>query len=164
MVAMLPDRYTILEEALRRNVATAAEFAGLATVDLPPTVQAKIAMSCPPDGLEAVGAIRESEGLILYSSDHDAREAQKKLCSCEGIYAEPSAAVSLVGVEKLLKMNQAGGNQSIVAIVTGSGFRETGAISNMVSVTPVPITPEAGIGVLEDILARWGRRNASKEE
>jgi threonine synthase len=159
MVAILPDHYTILENALERNVATEAEFEALAAVELPATIQAKIAMSCPPDGLEAMAAIRESEGLILYSSDHDVLEAQKRLGSREGIYAEPSAAASFVGVEKLLKMNHAGSNQSIVAIVTGSGFRETGTISNMVGVAPVPITPEAGIGVLQEILARWGQKN-----
>jgi threonine synthase len=164
MVAILPDRYTILERAVKQRVATEAEFEELATVELPATIQAKIAMSCPPDGLEAAAAIRESEGLILYSSDQDVLEAQKKLGSCEGIYAEPSAAASLVGVETLLKMKQAGRDQSIVAIVTGSGFRETGTISEMVSVAPVPITPEAGIGVLEEILARWAGKNMSKEE
>jgi len=154
MVAILPDHYTILERAVKQNVATEAKFEALARAELPATIQVKIAMSRPPDGLEAAAAIRESEGLILYSSDHDVMESQKKLGSHEGIYAEPSAAASLVGVEKLLKMKQLGRDQSIVAIVTGSGFRETGTISDMVNVAAVPISPEAGIGALQEILAR----------
>jgi threonine synthase len=161
MVAILPDHYTILETALERNVATEAEFEALATVEVPATIQVKIAMSCPPDGLEAVAAIRQSEGLVLYSSDHDVLEAQRKLGSCDGIYAEPSAAASLVGVEKLLEMRPSARDQSIVAIVTGSGFRETDTISDTVNFAPVAITPEAGLAVLEEILAPMRlRKNA----
>ena len=164
MVAIAPEHYTILEKALERNVATQAEFEGLAALELPTTIQAKIAMSCPPDGLEAMAAIRESEGLILYSSDHDVLEAQRRLGSGEGIYAEPSAAASLVGVDKLLKMGRAASDQSVVAIVTGSGFRETGTISDLVSFTPVAITHETGFAVLEEILARRGWENIPKDE
>jgi threonine synthase len=154
MVGVLPDHYTMLEHVLEREGATEQELRALAPAELPTTIQAKIAMSYPPDGLEAVAAIRESEGLILYSSDEDALTAQKKLGSCEGIYAEPSAAASLVGVEKLLKAKRVKSGETIVAIVTGSGFRETGSVSDRVSFSTVPIVPESGIAVLERILAR----------
>jgi threonine synthase len=153
MAAALPEHYTMLEEALERRVATEQELKALAPAELPATIQAKIAMSFPPDGLEAAAAIRESAGVILYSSDPEALDAQKKLASCEGIYAEPSAAASLVGVEKLLRTKRAARDESIVAIVTGSGFRETGTISDSVSFSPIVITPESGIAVLEKILA-----------
>ena len=164
MVAVLPDHYTMLQEALQQHVATEAELRALTPAELPATIQAKIAMSFLPDGLEAAAAIRESAGLILYASDSEVLDAQKKLASYEGIYAEPSAAAVLVGVEKLLATRRAASGESIVAVVTGSGFRETGTISDLVSFTTVPISPESGFVALEKILSRLRSEDHSEEE
>jgi threonine synthase len=153
MVAVLPEHYTMLEEALERHVANDVKLRALAPADPPATIQVKIAMSFPPDGLEAIAALRESKGAILYSSDSEVLDAQKKLASSEGIYAEPSAAASLVGVEKLVRTKRAARDESIVGIVTGSGFRETGTISDLVSFSPTVVTPESGIAMLEKLLA-----------
>jgi hypothetical protein len=76
-------------------VASDQELRALAPPELPDTIQAKIAMGFSPDGLEAIAAIRESSGLILYASDREVLAAQQKLGACEGIYAEPSAAAAV---------------------------------------------------------------------
>jgi threonine synthase len=155
LAAVLPERYTMLERALERNVASDEELRALAPAELPGTIQLKTAMAFSPDGLEAIAAIRESAGLILYASDPEVLAAQANL-GREGIYAEPSAAAALVGVEKLLETNHASISAPIVAVVTGSGFRETGTIANHVRLQAAPISSDAGFVALERILAEFG--------
>lgn len=152
MAAALPEHYTMLEEALKRHISTDEELRALAPAELPATIQAKIAMGFPPDGLEAAAAIFESAGAIFYASDPEVLDAQKKLASREGIYAEPSAAAAFVGIEKLLGTRRVASDALIVGIVTGSGFRETGTISDLVDFSPQVITPESGIAVLQQLL------------
>jgi threonine synthase len=151
MAAVLPEHYTMLEQALDRRLETERELRAAAPAELPATIQVKTAMAFSPDGLEAISAIRKSAGVILYASDQEVLAAQAKL-GCEGIYAEPSAAAALVGVEKLLETH-ASRNDSIVAVITGSGFRETGAIAELVSAATVPISGDSGQLLLESILA-----------
>ena len=121
-------------------------------VKLPLTIQAKISMAYPPDGVEALMAINESKGAILYSSDAEVLAAQRHLAAADGIYAEPSAAASVVGVEKLIAREDVDSGDTIVAIVTGSGFRETATISDCVEVAPIPIDPRAGIETMKRLL------------
>jgi threonine synthase len=161
MIAVLPEHYNVLEEAMTQGVTTNDELKALAPATLPATIQAKIAMSFPPDGLEAVAAIRESAGLILYASDPEVLRAQKTLASHEGIYAEPSAAAAWVGVEKLLASGRAAPGESVVAIVTGSGFRETGTVADLLSCQTIPISPEIGYAALDKIL--WGLRPQNQD-
>jgi len=159
MAAVLPEHYTMLERGMERGVASDQELRELAPPELPDTIQAKIAMGFSPDGLEAIAAIRESSGLILYASDREVFAAQQKLGSCEGIYAEPSAAAAMVGVEKLFQARPDSINQSIVAVVTGSGYRETGAIAEIASVRTIPISPDSGFQALEKILTEMRTEN-----
>jgi threonine synthase len=111
-------------------------------------------MPLPPDGLEAIAAVRESSGRFTYACDREAVEAQKKLGSCEGIFAEPSAAAAMVGVEELLASGKFDPDEIAVAVITGSGFRETEAVADRVEVARVPIDPDSGTSALENVLRR----------
>jgi threonine synthase len=135
-------------------VQSERELKELAPREAPPTIQAKIAMTFPPDGLGAIAAVRESGGLFLYASDGEALLAQHKLGASEGIYAEPSAAVALVGAEKLLTVREVDPRATIVAVVTGSGFRETGALSGQRKLTRTPVDRVFGMEALEGLLRR----------
>ncbi len=97
-------------------------------------------------------AINESKGAILYSSDDEVLEAQKHLAAADGIYAEPSAVASVVGAEKLIAGENADSGDTIIAIVTGSGFRETATISDCVEVAPIPIHPRTGIETMKRLM------------
>jgi len=156
MAAVLPERYSMLERALQCHAATEQELKSLTPAELPVTIQVKTAMAFAPDGLEAIAAVRESAGVILYASDPEVLAAQNKL-GREGIYAEPSAAAALVGAEKLLETKHASASASIVAVVTGSGFRETGTIAGLVSAPVIPISEDSGLLVLEKIIKEESR-------
>jgi threonine synthase len=154
MIGVLPEGYTLLEVAMTRGISNERELRSLACRNLPATIQAKIAMPLPPDGLEAIAAVRESSGRFTYACDREAVEAQKKLGSCEGIFAEPSAAAAMVGVEELLASGKFDPDEIAVAVITGSGFRETEAVADRVEVARVPIDPDSGTSALENVLRR----------
>ncbi|MCI0537050.1 MAG: pyridoxal-phosphate dependent enzyme [Verrucomicrobiales bacterium] len=159
MAGVLPEGFTMLEMALARGLQSDRELRGLAPLEAPPTRQVKIAMTYSPDGLEAIAAVRDSDGLFLYASDHEALAAQKKLGARDGIYAELSAAVAVVGAEKLLSAHQVHQRETVVVVVTGFGFREKGALSDQLTLTKTPVDASSGIAVLKEILrnkrVRW---------
>ncbi len=153
MVGMLPVGYSMLAEALKRGIQSDAELRQLAPASPPPTIQVKLAMSFSPDGLEAISVIRDSKGLFLSVSDEEARAAQLQLASCEGVYAELSGAVALVGAEKLISSRMVSSEQSIVAMITGSGFRETAQLAGLVAIERIPLDPKDGASRLKDLLS-----------
>jgi threonine synthase len=153
MVGMLPVGYSMLAEALNRGIQSDAELRQLAPASPPPTIQVKLAMSFSPDGLEAISVIRDSKGLFLSVSDEEARAAQLQLASCEGVYAELSGAVALVGAEKLISSRMVSPGQSIIAMITGSGFRETAQLAGLVAIERIPLDPKDGASRLKDLLS-----------
>ena len=152
LIAVFPEGYDVLERALEMDLKTEDELRSLGSKDFPPTLQVKIAMPYPPDGLEAIRAIRESNGLIVYATDEEVMAAQKELGSSEGIYAEPSGVASLAGLEKLLGHKRLGTGETIVVVITGSGFRETGLLCDKKDVVKIPVDQSNGLKTLEDIL------------
>lgn len=152
LIGVLPEGYTLLEVAMMRGISTEQELRSLVCRESLPTIQSKIAMPLPPDGVEAIAAIRESGGMFTYASDSEAVEAQKKLGGHEGIYAEPSAAVALVGVQKILASAKFDREEIVVAVITGCGYRETQTVADRVEVACVPVNPDSGTAALESIL------------
>jgi threonine synthase len=91
----------------------------------PPTILVKIAHVYPPDGVEALQAVRASGGTIVSVTDEDALTAQLDLGRREGLYVEPSSAAVLPALERALEAGDVGTDDTVVALLSGSGFRET---------------------------------------
>lgn len=154
MVGILPDGYTRLALALERGIRSREDLEALEVPAAPTTIQVKIAMTNPPDGIEALEAIRESHGQLLFATDPETVEAQRALGGREGIYAEASAAAAWVGVEKLIAANAVGEGETVVAIITGSGFREVQTASNFARLSIITVTPADGLNTVERILRK----------
>jgi len=152
MAGVLPGGYPLLELGLTRGVDSAEDLRMLADFQVPETAQIKIAMRRPPDGVEAIAAIRQSGGRFLFASDAEAWQAQRRLGAQEGIYAEVSAAVALVGVEKLQTSGAIAPGEQVVAIVCGSGFRETAALASQLPLTKIEIGRDGGFERLRHLL------------
>ncbi len=82
----------------------------------PQTIATAIACGNPVDGLMALHAIKKSKGFAVKVSEKEILSAQKTLAG-QGIYAEPSGAVSFAGVKKI------GLGERTVAVVTGHGLK-----------------------------------------
>jgi len=152
IVGVLPKGYRLLQLGLTQGAGTDEDLRKLADFHVPETAQVKIAMSWPPDGVEAIRAVRESNGQFLFGSDKEAWNAQRALGAREGIYAEVSAAVAMVGVEKLHKQGSIADGEKVVAIVSGSGFRETAELARHLPVKRITVDRKNGISKLRRLL------------
>jgi threonine synthase len=142
IAAVQPAPYNALEVALARGLETEAELYGLGISEDVPTVQAKLQHGVPPDAVHALAALRASGGAAVSVTDAEALAAQRELAGAEGLFAEPSAAAALAGVRRLLANGTVRPTDTVVALVTGSGFREVGAVAPHVVVTRTPLTAE----------------------
>ncbi len=93
------------------------ELGEIIPVNDPQTVATAIACGDPIDGIAALNAIRESCGEAVRVSDKEALSARDILAS-NGIFVEPSGAVSYAGV---MKKKLEG---TVVAVATGHGLKD----------------------------------------
>ncbi len=152
MAAIVPQGYTALEAALARGASTDADLRAAVPRQVPATLQVKTALAYPPDGVEALEAVRQSGGTVVQVSDPEALAAQAKLGAADGIYCEPSSAASVAGLCKLLETGKIGKGERVVCVVTGSGYRETGAIASRVKLEKVPVDAASGLKTVEKIV------------
>jgi threonine synthase len=62
--------------------------------------------------------------IVSVTDDEALREAAR--CSAtEGLYVEPSSGAGLAGLRRLLEEGHVGADEVVVAVLSGSGFRET---------------------------------------
>ena len=83
----------------------------------PNTIATAIACGNPVDGLEALKAIQQSHGECLQVSEKEIIQARKEL-ALEGVFAEPSGAVSFAGFKQLKEKTHS------ICIVTGHGLKD----------------------------------------
>ncbi len=88
---------------------------------VPSTIAEAIACGDPLDGLKALNALKESNGIGIAVTDQEIINTRKILASKEGILAELSGAVSLAG---LLKIKEEFKDLKVVCLVTGLGLRD----------------------------------------
>ena len=84
----------------------------------------------------ALKAIRDSGGTAVEVSDDDIMTAQEILGQ-EGLYAEPASASSAAGLYQMAQTGQLAGISSAVCIVTSSGLKDPGSISDKKGDIPV---------------------------
>jgi threonine synthase len=125
LLAVVPSAYDALARAWREGIANAADFAALPCDPSASTVLSKLAHPHPPDGIEALVAIRASNGIVLSVTDEEALDAVGSLARNEGLYLEPSSAVVLPAVKQLAARGDIGPRDLVVALACGAGHRET---------------------------------------
>lgn len=126
LVGAVSARFDILERAAASGVTTEAELAELPDHGGAVTpVQAKLAHAQPPDGADALAAVRATGGRFISVSDQEALDALAELGAGEGIYVEPSSATGVAALRGLLAGGAVAGTETVVVVLCGSGFRET---------------------------------------
>lgn len=119
--------------------------------DVPPvegsrTVAEGLMITHPIKGSLVLRALSETRGEAETVTDEEILHAGRLLASREGVFVEPSAAVSVAGVIKLAGSGSLLGDETVVCLLTGSGLKTKDVYSEIVG-RPLAIKP--GIGDLE---------------
>lgn len=126
LVGAVSARFNVLERAAASGVTTQTELMKLPDDGGAVTpVQAKLAHVHPPDGADALAAVRATGGMFIPVSDQEALSAQARLGSEEGIYVEPSSGTGVAAYRSLLAGGAFRAVDRVVVVLCGSGFRET---------------------------------------
>jgi threonine synthase len=129
LAAIVPRAQDALAAAFRAGIADAAQFDALPYRDGVPTLLTKLAHAHPPDGLEALAAVRASGGTVVAVDDAAAVEGTRRIAAADGLYLEPSSGVLVPALEQLLIEGTIAPGARVVGIACGSGFRETFALA-----------------------------------
>lgn len=115
----------------------------------PSTLAKAISVPYPLDGELALRAIRDSNGSAISVSEGEMINAARVMARLEGIFAEPTGAASVAGLLKALEEGIVGNNESVVALVTGTGLK---VISSFGKLLEIPETIGKNISDLKGIL------------
>lgn len=127
LVGVVPRAYNALQVAFDRNISTWNSVLELPYHNLVPSILVKLAHAYPPDGLEAIHAVRESGGFFASVTDEEALRAIARIGREEGLYVEASTSASVPVIDQMIASDKLKKDQSLVVLVCGSGFRETSA-------------------------------------
>lgn len=94
----------------------------------PVTIADSIKVKTPALAHWAVKALKETNGKCIRVSDFEIQEAQLKLAAETGVFAEPSSAATLAGLQKAFARNWLNGNEDIVLLITGHGLKDPKAV------------------------------------
>lgn len=139
LAAVVPARYGALAEALARGITGEDAFAAMAYTDDVPTLLTKLAHAHPPDGIEALTALRESGGTVVPVTDEAAIAAVAAIGGTDGLYLEPSSAVALPALQHLAASGAVRSSETVVALACGAGHRETFALLRHAPLRPAAI-------------------------
>jgi len=101
------------------------------------TIASGIGSLLPPDGDTALSAIHESKGTAVHVTDSDILNAEIQLARTEGIFAEPSGALSIAAAKKLLDGGVIDQNDVVVSVVTGNGLKDPEVLRSNFDTYPV---------------------------
>lgn len=118
MVAAQAEAASPLVRAWERGLADAEP------ITPGPTVAEAIKVGRPRLGWQCLRALRESGGSAVAVGDDEILAAQSLLASLEGVFAEPSGAVSVAAAKRLSLTGVIAQDDSVVCVVTGHGLKQ----------------------------------------
>tara|TARA_R110002095_G_scaffold39808_4_gene36663 strand:+ start:6814 stop:7866 length:1053 start_codon:yes stop_codon:yes gene_type:complete len=91
------------------------------------------------DGNEVISACRQTGGSGYLVEDETVYEVQAQLARQEGIFCEPAAAVSLAGVLQAAREGKIQREETVVCLITGTGFKDQPSIDRMLASRTCPM-------------------------
>jgi threonine synthase len=106
----------------------------VAGVEKGPTIASAIAVSNPGAlGNATLESLRASNGAAVGVTDPEILQATRFLAE-EGVFVEPSGAVTIAALPKLVQRGDVGPRDRVVCVLTGSGFKDFERIQEMVKI------------------------------
>ena len=96
------------------------------------TICNAIADTIPLDARSALPAIKVSSGTVIEVTDEETLSAGYELSSMEGVFAEPSSSTTIAAVKKLRQEKFIDKDETILCVITGTGFKDLRSIKRIV--------------------------------
>ncbi len=93
----------------------------------PETIADSIAVGTPRNWRKALRAVTESNGVFVTVSDTLILSAMRLLGTQCGIFAEPAASAAVAAIKVARQQNFLRADNSILAVITGNGLKDTSA-------------------------------------
>ena len=113
-------------------IANAFQGDGIIRSVKPDTIADSISASMPSDGEAALRAVKETQGAIIAVDDDKILNSIKTLGQKEGVFAEPSGAAGVAGIEGLVGSGTIQPDETVVLIVTGNGLKDVASALKVV--------------------------------
>ncbi len=110
-------------------------------VEKPQTICSAISCNDPLDAPKVIRALKDTKGEIVTSADDETLAAQQLLSHTEALYVEPSAATTIVAMEKLLNRGIIQESDTVVCVATGAGLKDPAATLRVLA-DPPTIEPD----------------------
>ena len=120
----LPQLVAVQSELSNAIVKAINERGGKIELVKATTIADSISVNIPRDGLAAVKAIQESNGLAIEVSDENILEAIKIVARATGIFGEPAGVTSYAGYKRLKEEGKIEEKERIVCLITGNGLKD----------------------------------------
>ena len=118
-------------QALVRAIQKGTPFDRIIPDPYPESVAGGLLDPYPWDGDAAMTGVSKTHGTGVSVGDRDILRAVREMAASEGIFAEPSGAAGLAGLEKLLSEGGIRRDEQVVVLVTGSGLKEPDRVIGM---------------------------------
>ena len=99
------------------------------------TVAHAISNPSPPSGDRVLQKLRLHDGTMVTVKDDEIIQAQRELARYAGILGQPASAAPIAAVKKLIADGSLDSDQTVVAVVTGHGLKDPGALKRLVQTT-----------------------------
>lgn len=93
-------------------------------VDKPSTVASAVGIGVPQDYIKALRCLRDSAGCAETATEEEILLAEHALARKESLFTEPSSAIPIAVIPKLLKARLIHSDETIVCIATGTGLKD----------------------------------------
>ena len=143
IIGVQPEGANTIADAFRRKSYDIKE------IPKPSTISSAVAVSYPLDGQKILNAIYETNGMAVEVSDEETLVAEKELANKEGIFVEPSGALPLAGLKKLIREKKISKDSTVVCVCTGNGLKDP---LTVLKILPSPPSIEPDMQQVDDYL------------
>jgi threonine synthase len=113
-------------------VATAFQRGETTVVPVRPrTIARSIAIGNPSDGADVIRIARDTGGVVESVTEEEIVSAIELLARTEGIFTETAGGVTIATVRKLAASGRWGAQETVVAYVTGHGFKTIDVLGDL---------------------------------
>jgi len=144
MTVVQAEGYDPIVQAARRNTEMVPTAGG-------PTLAGALAGRDPGDlGLLALRAVRDSAGTGMTVNDQEIAAAVEQL-GRDGLFIEPSGAVAIAGLRKLVQQSVIDPEEKVVCVLTGSGFKDMQFFGRVELASPIKPDVDQALASLREL-------------